>query len=365
MVEKTVPQDKVKSGFRIPKKKQLFLGAATLFLLLYAVITLFPFYVLFIRTFIATKDATDLHLWIPPTEEITMEAQLGNLSVYYNLEIKQFKEDMGIPVGDYIPARTTLRSISEKYNIPLAKMQAYFIGFSTYSGWITLFSKGDLWAPLFRTLLITIVGLVGLNFLSICTGYGLAGLRRKDQMVIYSLYLLQMVIPPMLIILPQFMIVQRLQTLFPNSDTPGFSRYFFQILSVILLILQGGALTTMIYTSAIGDIPKAMEESAMIDGATRWQFFLKILLPLLKVPIAVVIVVMLPSLWNQFLQPYVYLDTVNTTLLPFIQNYTGQYSTNFQVIYTGVLVSVLPLVVVYIAFRRWFISGVMSGAVKG
>jgi ABC-type glycerol-3-phosphate transport system permease component len=121
----------------------------------------------------------------------------------------------------------------------------------------------------------------------------------------------------------------------------------------------------MIYTSAVSAIPRDLEESAMIDGASRWEYFIHILLPLLKVPIAVVIVVMLPTFWNQFLQPYVYLDASNTTLLPFIQQYTGQYTTNFQVIYTGVFISVLPLVVVYVVFRRWFISGVMSGAVKG
>jgi ABC-type glycerol-3-phosphate transport system permease component len=336
-----------------------------LFLLLYAVITLFPFYVLFVRTFIATKEATDLHLWIPPAEETSVEAQLGNLSVYYNLDIKQFKQDMGIPATEYIPARTTLEQISQKYNIPLQKMQSYFAGFSRYNGWMILFSGGDLWGPLFRTLLITILSLAGLNILSIFTGYGLAGLRRKDQMFIYGLYLLQMVIPPMLIILPQFLIVQGLLGFVPNSDEPGISRYMAQILSVILLNIQGGALTTMIYTSAVSAIPRDLEESAMIDGASRWEYFIHILLPLLKVPIAVVIVVMLPTFWNQFLQPYVYLDASNTTLLPFIQQYTGQYTTNFQVIYTGVFISVLPLVVVYVVFRRWFISGVMSGAVKG
>ena len=76
-------------------------------------------------------------------------------------------------------------------------------------------------------------------------------------------------------------------------------------------------------------------------------------------------VIMLPLVWNQFLQPYVYLDPANTTLLPLIQSFTGQYTTNFQVTYTGVFVSIIPLLVVYILFRRWFIRGVMAGAVKG
>jgi len=364
-MESTFRPGKGRLRLTVSQQKRFLDLAVALFLLLYTVITLFPFYVLFVRTFIATKESTDLHLWIPPAEEISMDAQLGNLAVYYNLDIGEFKEDLGIPVTDYIPARTTLEQISQEYSIPMEKMQRYFAGFSTYSGWITLFSRGELWGPVFRTLLITIASLVGLNALSILTGYGLAGLRRKDQMFIYGLYLLQMVIPPMLIILPQFMIVQRLVRLLPHSDVAGPTRYAAQILSVVLLNIQGGALTTMIYTSTIATIPPDLEESAMIDGASRWQYLRHILLPLLKVPVAAVTVTMLPTIWNQFLQPYIYLDVANTTLLPFIQQYTGQYTTNFQVVYTGVFVSVLPLVIVYVVFRRWFVSGVMAGAVKG
>jgi ABC-type glycerol-3-phosphate transport system permease component len=74
---------------------------------------------------------------------------------------------------------------------------------------------------------------------------------------------------------------------------------------------------------------------------------------------------MLPAFWNQFLEPYVYLDQSNSTLLPLMQTVVGQFSTNFQVIYAAILASILPLVLVYLVFRRFFIEGVMAGAVKG
>ena len=84
-----------------------------------------------------------------------------------------------------------------------------------------------------------------------------------------------------------------------------------------------------------------------------------------KVPIVSIIVIMLPLIYNQFLEPYVYLDPANTTLLPFIQSAVGQFSTNFQLIYSAILASVLPLVLVYLMFRRFFVEGVMAGAIKG
>jgi raffinose/stachyose/melibiose transport system permease protein len=174
-----------------------------------------------------------------------------------------------------------------------------------------------------------------------------------------------MVIPAMLILLPQFLIFQWFFRLFPGYNDPGATRWGLQLLSIILINIKGTALSTMIFTAAISAVPKELEDSASIDGASSWQYVRYILLPLLKVPIVSIIVIMLPLIYNQFLEPYVYLDPANTTLLPFIQSAVGQFSTNFQLIYSAILASVLPLVLVYLMFRRFFVEGVMAGAIKG
>jgi ABC-type glycerol-3-phosphate transport system permease component len=83
------------------------------------------------------------------------------------------------------------------------------------------------------------------------------------------------------------------------------------------------------------------------------------------VPIASLTVIALPDFWNDFLRPFVFLGPNNTTLLVLINSFIGQYSQNYQVIYSGIVLSLLPLMVVYLLFRRWFIQGVMAGAVKG
>jgi raffinose/stachyose/melibiose transport system permease protein len=83
------------------------------------------------------------------------------------------------------------------------------------------------------------------------------------------------------------------------------------------------------------------------------------------VPIVSLIVIQMPLIYNQFLEPYVYLDPANSTLLPFTQSAVGQFSTNFQVIYSAIFASVVPMVIVYLLFRRLFVEGVMAGAIKG
>jgi raffinose/stachyose/melibiose transport system permease protein len=335
------------------------------FLSVYTIVTLFPFYVLFVRSFVGTRDAADLHIWLPPRREISLEAEMGNLSIYYNLDIQQVKEDLGIPWEEYIPARTSLREIAERYDIPIERLQAYFAPYARFGGWLILLSGGKLWRPLVRTVVITLASLVGLNVLSILTGCGLAGLRRRDQMAIYNLYLLQMVIPPMLIITPQFLIVQWLLKLIPGTAGAGFSRYTGQILLLVLINVKGGAVSTMIFTSYIGRVPRELEEAAKLDGASRLQYLQHVLMPLLKVPIASLTVIALAAFWNQFLEPYVYLDLENHTLLPLIQTYSGIYSTNYQAVYTAMLVSMLPLVTLYVLFRRAFIQGALTSVAIG
>lgn len=345
------------------RRKRLLTILASLFMIGYALITLFPFYVLFVRTFVSTKESTTLHLWIPQNDDVSMDAEVGNLAVNFNLDLKRVKEDLGIK--GYVAPRDTLRQVAEKQNIPVERFQEYFSGFGTYNGWITLLGRDDFWQALIRTVITTALGLAGLCFLSLLTGYALAGLKRRDQMWIYNLYLMQMVIPTVLIIIPQFLLVQWLIGLVPGSDQPGWPRWISQLVALVLIFIKGGALSTMVFTSAINGVPPELEESAQLDGASRMQYFFRILLPLMSVPIATVTVIMLPVFWNAFFEPYVYLDAGNTTVLPLISSYGSTFTTNFQIIYTGVFVSILPLLLVYLLLRRLFIRSIMAGAVKG
>lgn len=342
---------------------------AIVVMVVYTVITIFPFYALIIRSFVPTKESADLHLWLPETEEVSMNSQIGNLSTFYDLDLRVLKDAVGIPQTEFLMARTTLRQIAEQYDIPEQEFKDFFAGFYTYNGWITLLTGNlygtSFWGALLRTVIVTIISLTLLIFLSILTGYGLAGLRHRYQMVVYNTYLLQMVIPAMLILLPQYLMIQWFYKLIPAYADEGVLRTVLQLFSIVLINIKGTALSVMIFTAAISSIPQEIEDSAMIDGASSWQYIRYILLPLLKVPIVSLIVIMFPLIYNQFLEPYVYLDPKNSTLLPFIQSAVGQFSTNYQVIYSAIVASVIPIVLLYLLFRRFFVEGVMAGAVKG
>jgi ABC-type glycerol-3-phosphate transport system permease component len=363
------PQLDQRTVLGIGRRRQLLRIFALVVMLIYTLLTLFPFYALFIRSFVPTKESAELHLWLPEVEEVSLDSQVGNLAVFYDLDLTDMKEALGIAPTEFLMARTTLREVAADYNIPEEDIKQFFAGFYRYNGWKTLLFGSlygtSFWGALARTLLITAVSLFILIVLSIFTGYGLAGLRRRDQMAVYNIYLLQMVIPAMLILLPQYQLLQWIFGLFPSYDEKGLARWGLQLLAIVLINIKGTALSTMIFTAAISAIPKDLEDSAMIDGASRLQYVRYILFPLLKVPIVSLVVIYMPLIYNQFLEPYVYLDPANSTLLPFIQSAVGQFSTNFQVIYSAIFASVVPMVIVYLLFRRMFVEGVMAGAIKG
>ena len=330
----------------------------------YSFITILPFYFLIIRTFVPTRHSTELWLWLPPQEEVDMGAGIGNLSIFWNLNIEQFKDDFGIE--GYLKPSWTLERISEEFGISEEDLRAYFRPFTRYNGWMTLVSHKLFLPSLARTALLTVVGVVGLNVMAICTGTALAGLRRRYQLNVYNLYMLDVVVPPFLLLLPQFYLIQLITGLIPGYDVQdSLTRRLMELLTLSLMYIRGGSFSTMLFTSYITSIPRELEESAEIDGANRWQYMLRIQLPLLKVPIASLTVVALPGFWNDFLGPFVFLGPNNTTLLVLINSFIGQYSQNYQVIYSGVVLSLLPLMIIYLLFRRWFIQGVMAGAVKG
>ncbi len=345
------------------RRKRASRVATYAFMVTYALLTLFPFYVLFVRTFVSTKDSTSLHLWIPRGEELSMQAEIGNLAVNYNIDLTKFKNDFGIK--GYMNPRVSLAVLAEENGIPIEEMQRYFANFGTWNGWITLLGRQEYWWALARTAATTVVSIFLLCLLSLLTGYALAGLRRRDQMFVYNVFLLQMVIPTVMIIIPQFVLVQAVLALIPGAGVPGPTRALAQLTALVLIFIKGGALSTMIFTTSIGQVPHELEESAQLDGASRMQYFFRVLVPLMKVPIASVSVIMLPTFWNAFFEPYVYLDTANTTVLPLIATYGGTFTTNFQIIFTGVFVSVLPLLLVYLSLRKLFIRSVMAGAIKG
>ncbi|MCL6445107.1 MAG: carbohydrate ABC transporter permease [Alicyclobacillus sp.] len=113
-------------------------------------------------------------------------------------------------------------------------------------------------------------------------------------------------------------------------------------------------------------LPYGLLEAGMIDGATEWQLFLRIVMPLSTGALATVAIFVLVMSWNDLLFPLLFIQSKQLQTLPLaLLHFQGEYLTNYPVLFAGVLLASAPLVLLYIFFQRYFMEGLLVGSIKG
>lgn len=136
-----------------------------------------------------------------------------------------------------------------------------------------------------------------------------------------------------------------------------------------LMIVQTGILIgfySFLYAGFVKTVPVELEEAARIDGCSKYGTFFKIVFPLLK-PITMTIVVLVAlASWNDFIVPMVFMQQEQVRTLPLIQFYLfGQYAQYVNVAFASVILSMIPVLVLYFLLQKFIVSGITAGAVKG
>jgi len=136
-----------------------------------------------------------------------------------------------------------------------------------------------------------------------------------------------------------------------------------------LMIVQTGILIgfySFLYAGFIKTVPVELEEAARIDGCSKYGTFYKIVFPLLKpITMTIVVLVFLAS-WNDFIVPMVFMQQEDVRTMPLIQFYLfGQYAQYVNVAFAAVLLSMIPVLIVYFMLQKYIVSGITAGAIKG
>jgi raffinose/stachyose/melibiose transport system permease protein len=137
---------------------------------------------------------------------------------------------------------------------------------------------------------------------------------------------------------------------------------------LVILIYVGLMLPFSVFmlTSFFRTIPTSMIEAARIDGASSWAVFRRIVLPLSAAPLATLAVVNLLWAWNELLIALVFLqDDSKKTLMVGITGFQSRYNLDVPAIMSGLTLATLPIVALYLFGQRFFVRGLVSGAVKG
>jgi multiple sugar transport system permease protein len=198
------------------------------------------------------------------------------------------------------------------------------------------------------TVLITVVQVV-----TATTGaYAFAKLRWKGRDALFMIYIASIMVPQQVMIIPQFIMVRNMGL----YDTH------------LALILLGSftAFGTFLVKQYFMTIPDSLLEAARIDGANDFLIFGKIMLPLAKPVIAAQIIFSFRYFWNDFFTPMIYLSKDYLKTIPLgMSDFVTQYTVYYGPQMAACLISVIPVVIIFLAAQKYFVQGIAAGGVKG
>lgn len=204
----------------------------------------------------------------------------------------------------------------------------------------------------FNSTVITVGAVTLLIILSAMVGYLLQRRESRWNGVIYGFVLAGLMIPPAVV--PTIWVLQGLGL-------------FKTVWGMILIqVAYGLPFSILLYRSFIGTIPRDLDEAARIDGATPWQLFFKVILPLLKPVTVTNIVVQSIAIFNDFTNPLYYLPGKgNVTVQLTLYNFQSQFQSQFNLLFMNILLVTIPPLIVFIFFNRQIVAGMTAGGVKG
>jgi raffinose/stachyose/melibiose transport system permease protein len=212
--------------------------------------------------------------------------------------------------------------------------------------------QGKLATAFLNSMLYSFGGTLLAVLLSAMAAYVLARYRNKRHQIIYLLLIAGIAIPTNFVTLMKVMQVTGL------IDS--------QIGMVLLYAATQIPFSVFLIYAFVDSLPKELDEAAFIDGCTPLRTFFSIILPMLTPVLVTCGVLSILNIWNEFLMPLYFLNSSDKWPMTLaIYNFFGMYQSNWALVSADVVLTILPVVLIYIVAQRWILSGMSAGAVKG
>ncbi len=236
-------------------------------------------------------------------------------------------------------------------NVFTASLFANEYHFENYVEAWEIFKFSDLFM---NSIIVTVSSIVITILFSALAGYGFAKLKYRGSNVVFIVLLTGIMIPQAGILIP-FFVLMRIIGIYNT------------LLSVIISCIAFGIpLSVLLFKGFFARLPEELLEAARIDGCREINLFRCICLPLCKPAIVTSIIMLFVTNWNDYLMPLVMLrDSTKYTLPLGIARYVGQWESPWNLVAAGVIISAVPITIVYLIFQNQFVKGLTEGAVKG
>jgi len=183
-------------------------------------------------------------------------------------------------------------------------------------------------------------------------GYAFAKRRFPGRDVLFWLVLSTLTVPAQVTLIPVFFLLKNLNLLdtYPGVILPGFADVF-----GVFLMKQ-----------YIQTLPSELEGAGRVDGASEWQIYRHIILPLCTPALAVLAIFTFQRYWNSFILPLVVLrDSFKYPVQVGLATLQGEFNTDYGMLMTGAAIAAIPMMLVFFVFQRYFVEGIRIGGVKG
>lgn len=239
--------------------------------------------------------------------------------------------------------RNSTEILSDPFGLPTS-----LDAINYYTVWV----KGNMSSGFLNSLYVSLISVMLLIFVATIAAYALA--RMRDNLFLYAFFSLGIMIPAQAILIPNFQILRFLGL---YNSHPGL---------ILIYVTNNLTLAFFISYAFLRPLPKELEESAFLDGASRVRAFRSIIFPLTMPAISTFAILAFLNCWNDYLMASIFITEKKMyTITMFIYTMMGEFSTNFGALFAGMGIAVLPVLLIYIFFQEQISKGMTGGAVKG
>jgi multiple sugar transport system permease protein len=245
-------------------------------------------------------------------------------------------------------------STSFKHDSLVLKLPPQFIPHhpttANYSG---AWSSNEFGHYFFNSVVVAAVTTVTAVLLSAMMAYAFARFRFPGRTLLFGLLLLALMVPAMMLLIPQFLLAKKLLLL--------------DSLWGLIVFYTGGALAldTFLLRSFFQDIPPELEEAMVVDGAGPWTRFWRLIVPLSRPALATAAIFTFLGSWDEFVWALTIINTPSKRTLPIaIALFQGQHATSWGLVFAASAIAVGPVIALFAVFQRQFVSGLTTGALK-
>ena len=245
-------------------------------------------------------------------------------------------------------AISSFKPQSELFRVPMSFLPDEW----TLENYQNALSQGNFLLYFSNTVFVAVVATLITVMINIMSGYALAKYRFPGRNIIFYVMIATLMIPLQVIMISIFLQLKRLGML--NS--------------LWGIIIPPAATPTGIFLARqyMVNLPDSMIESARLDGGKEFTIFWRIIIPLSKPIIATIAIFSFMWRWNDYLWPLIVItDNRKQTVQQALANFVGQLQINWSNLLAMTTISIIPVILVFFTFQRFFMTGITSGSVKG